>query len=543
MSEGADRKPTLKLSTTIDIQSGRHGVLRFRKWVFNDTTAIRKLINDVPRARDFAERLLYRQSIEPALTPEEIKNWDDAELTAVARMWWEEVDRLQKVPLTADSMEALQSSVRQRLAKQTGLLKAIPRDHGFAVSRLSEISSSVIRAGEMARSKLLLDLSGAHSAMEVLRRAELATRPIAAGLQERYSAFSVAQEYLRELQSLTQSRFAGIEAAGRLAGVHSAAIAHSDVEKISRQIRDHFRAYDSTFDSLRIKVALSALDTTAFKRFTPAIAEIESIAATLKGPWVNKLHPEMSAAGVTHIAALTAAVRGATPFATPAVATIREALGDWRELKMPWRLLPDANLRERFYLDHGFDTNLIQLPEPAFSQALVRVGLVCAAESTPADEQPVDNEAVLEQRMSRAFALFRRLERQLRKFIDAQMSARFGTDWELHRCHGNGKIYQTWVAKRDADAGNGLTPQKLIHYIDFREYADLITKTDNWREVFKDIFQREENVREAFARLGPVRVCTMHARVITKTEFTLAAAEITRLLIAIGVPIEEDETD
>lgn len=197
-------------------------------------------------------------------------------------------------------------------------------------------------------------------------------------------------------------------------------------------------------------------------------------------------------------------------------------------------------LRERFYLDHGFDRNLIQLPEPALSQALVRAGLVRPPASPPVEDQPADEEAMLEQRMNRAYALFLRFERKLREFIDAQMSAKCGTGWERHRCHGNGKIYQGWVAKRDAEVSDGVKPQKLIHYIDFREYADLITKADNWREVFKDIFQREENVREAFARLGPVRVCTMHARAITKTEFTLAAAEITRRLIAIGVSIDEE---
>ena len=312
---------------------------------------------------------------------------------------------------------------------------------------------------------------------------------------------------------------------------------------MTRHIRDQLRAFQSPFDSLRIKDALSALDTSAYKSFAPALVEIQSVAAALKGPWVNKLYPELSAAGVTHIAALTAAAHAPTPFATPNVATIREALGDWRDLRMPWRLLPDATLRERFYLDHGFDRKLIQLPEPAFSQALVRVGLVRPPASAPIEEQQADKEAILEQRMSRTYALFHRFERKLREFIDAQMSAKFGTDWERHRCHGNGKIYQGWAAKRDAEVSSGLKSQKLIHYIDFREYADLITKTDNWREVFKDIFLREENVREAFARLGPVRVCTMHARAITKTEFTLAAAEITRLLIAIGVSIDEDETD
>jgi len=74
--------------------------------MMKDSAAIRKLSREDLAPREFAERLLALQSIEPKLTPEEIKNWDDAELTAVVRAWWEEVDRLNSSPLPADSLEA-----------------------------------------------------------------------------------------------------------------------------------------------------------------------------------------------------------------------------------------------------------------------------------------------------------------------------------------------------------------------------------------------------------------------------------------------------
>jgi hypothetical protein len=549
MSESPVKKPVLTVTTTTEIPSSTstHGVLRFRKWMMKDSTGIRKLSREELAPREFAERLLALQSIEPKLTPEEIKDWDDAELTAVACAWWEEVDRLSSSPLPADSLEAFQGAIRQRIAEQTERMRALPRDVSFAISRIPDIDSAASLAREMARSNSLLDLAGINSVRAHYQAELAALGPLAAfadRLSEERRAFDILGGQYREMRALAKSRWAGIEMAGGFAGIHANAMAHAaEIERMSRQIRDQLRVYESPFDSLRIKDALSALDATAYKGFAPALVEIESVAAALKGPWVNKIHPELSAFGVTHIVALAAAAHAPTPFAVPAVAAIREALGDWRELRMPWRFLPEANLRERFYLDHGFDRNLIQLPEPAFSQALVSVGLVRPPASAPAEEPPADEEAILQQRMNRAYALFVRFERTLREFIDVQISAKCGPDWERHRCHGNGKIYQRWVAKRDAEVGNGLKPQKLIHYIDFREYADLITKADNWREVFKDIFQREENVRETFARLGPVRVCTMHARTITKIEFSLAASEITRLLIAIGVSADDDDID
>ncbi len=93
MSESAVKKPVLTLTTTTDIHSSGHGVLRFRKWMAGDSAAIRMLSREELGPREFAERLLALQSIEPRLTPKEIKDWDDAELMAVVHAWWEEVDR------------------------------------------------------------------------------------------------------------------------------------------------------------------------------------------------------------------------------------------------------------------------------------------------------------------------------------------------------------------------------------------------------------------------------------------------------------------
>jgi hypothetical protein len=157
------------------------------------------------------------------------------------------------------------------------------------------------------------------------------------------------------------------------------------------------------------------------------------------------------------------------------------------------------------------------------------------------DFEEVDEEELLRQRLSQVYKLLFRFERALRDYIDRVMTQKFGADWERHRCHGNGKVYHLWIQKRDKAIQSGGKPDRLIQYADFTEYADLITRADNWDEVFKNVFGRPESVRESFFRLAPVRLCTMHARPITKTELMLANAGITRLLIAIGEAEEEDE--
>jgi hypothetical protein len=92
MGDDAVTQPALKLTTTIDIESSGHGVLRFRRWLARDSAAIRKLCAERLGAREFAERLLAEQAIEPILTADEIKAWDDAELASVAKHWWDVVD-------------------------------------------------------------------------------------------------------------------------------------------------------------------------------------------------------------------------------------------------------------------------------------------------------------------------------------------------------------------------------------------------------------------------------------------------------------------
>jgi Swt1-like HEPN len=97
------------------------------------------------------------------------------------------------------------------------------------------------------------------------------------------------------------------------------------------------------------------------------------------------------------------------------------------------------------------------------------------------------------------------------------------------------------VSRRRISRKNRARRGASRQYADFTEYANLITKADNWKGVFQMAFDRPESVRESFHRLGPVRLCTMHARPITKTELMLASAEITRLLIAIGDGTDADD--
>ncbi len=96
-------------------------------------------------------------------------------------------------------------------------------------------------------------------------------------------------------------------------------------------------------------------------------------------------------------------------------------------------------------------------------------------------------------------------------------------------------IRERWAEKHEKAQKYGEQPLPLIAYADFTDYVLIITKTDNWSTVFQHYFMRPELVRESFQRLHPIRLCTMHARVITQDDELYLRAETLRILKAMGL--------
>lgn len=541
MSEGSGEKPVVKLTSTVDIESDGHSSFRFRKWSSKDGIGIRHLCNGQFTPREFAERLLSRQAVEPLLTEQALREWTDAELTSVGVKWWRAAEAHRPSPIMVESLETLQAAVHQRNHEHTQSMKLISAGMNALSVLAPEFNSIEHLARDLAKQNALLDLTRHSSIQEILDQGVIArsfstiTDRLAAvqfAHPDRMALASI-QERIREAQVLSMP---GIAELSRLAAESNPFDGLAkQAEELARQISERFRGFESIADSARASTILRSLDTSAYRGFLPDINAFQSVVSGINTSWIDRVSPEVSFAGIARMAALTAAATTSSPFDLASVTTLREALGDWRDVTMPWRFLADTNLREKFYVERGFDTNLIQLPEPAFTRALESVGLVRRQPKVAEERiEDVDAEHVLRQRMSEVYNLLFRLERALRDYVDRVMTQKFGLDWEKHRCPGNGKIYQLWVQKREKAIQTGAKRERLIQYADFTEYADLITRSDNWKEVFQDAFGRTESVRESFHRLGPVRLCTMHARPITKTELMLACAEITRLLIAIG---------
>ncbi|MGH9810258.1 MAG: Swt1 family HEPN domain-containing protein, partial [Terriglobia bacterium] len=92
-----------------------------------------------------------------------------------------------------------------------------------------------------------------------------------------------------------------------------------------------------------------------------------------------------------------------------------------------------------------------------------------------------------------------------------------------------------WEEKKERARNNGEPDRPLIAYADFTDYAKIITRRDNWKTVFSLIFVSTDSLRESFQRLYPIRLCVMHARIITQDDELYLHVETRRLLKAIGL--------
>ena len=107
------------------------------------------------------------------------------------------------------------------------------------------------------------------------------------------------------------------------------------------------------------------------------------------------------------------------------------------------------------------------------------------------------------------------------------MKAEFGDDWLLRQLPGG--MLESWEQKKASAIEKNEQEQPLIAYADFTDYIKIIERRDNWTRVFKAIFKRQSDVQESFFRLFPVRICTMHARLITLDDELLLQVETRRL--------------
>lgn len=251
----------------------------------------------------------------------------------------------------------------------------------------------------------------------------------------------------------------------------------------------------------------------------------------MRHPWLKIEQFDRSAAAFAEMQAIGRALNQRPPFEAALAASLRPNLGDWRDVAEPTReLLRDPLLRFGYYLERGFNPALTEFTVPAFEESVGLAGLrEPDSEWRPALEDEENEDGLARNRA--AFDQLQRFEIAMRRFIEQAMHAAYGDGWIKHRLPGD--MLDRWHAKKEAALKAGEAERPLIDYADFTDYRVIIERNDNWNTVFKPIFGRAEDVRESFQRLFPVRIATMHARIITLDDEMLLIVETKRILRAI----------
>ncbi|SEB84800.1 hypothetical protein SAMN05216452_3410 [Nitratireductor aquibiodomus] len=278
-------------------------------------------------------------------------------------------------------------------------------------------------------------------------------------------------------------------------------------------------------DTTKISELLSGIDRypSAMRDAFGGMRELQERLRVMQSPWLDLERESLSIRAFANIQAIGGLATSTNSYSKSITAALRSQLGDWRDpITFDVPKLADAFARIELYDSRGFNPDLTHFSEEAYQETVEVSGLVL----DDADVETVDGDDDLELN-SRAYQTLLRFEREIRAFIVTVMSTTFGPDWMKHQLPPT--IHDQWQAKKTAALKAGADDLPLIEYADFTDYLPIIERKDNWVSVFKPVFGRPEDIRESLQRLYPVRLATMHARIITLDDDLLLRSETTRM--------------
>jgi hypothetical protein len=258
---------------------------------------------------------------------------------------------------------------------------------------------------------------------------------------------------------------------------------------------------------------------------------IASAMRSMNTPWLLRDDVTQSARAFAELQTIGHALGSIAPFNADLATSLRAALGDWRDVTvLPTTIFENVVTRNEYYVGLGFDRSLTDFTAEAFDETSKLAGLG----TDRADEEPEDDEEYGLLRTNRAHFQLMRFERDIREAINTLMIAEFGESWI--ECQTPGEMADEWKKKKSKALEKGEAEQPLVAYADFTDYIKIIERADNWNRIFKAVFSRKSDVQESFVRLFPIRICTMHSRIITLEDELLMKVETLRVRKAFGRP-------
>jgi hypothetical protein len=376
--------------------------------------------------------------------------------------------------------------------------------------------------------------------LETIRRQAEPLSTALSAIEQNSSMHRLVQEMNRH-QEIIRATLGPIEELRRAGVFEFESPSRLEVEQrlqVMADYKTHFRLPKMHEATQLIKQIQNTGTTAWLSSHQKETSSLQHAIQAMKSPWIDAENALRSISGFAELQGIGQALRSLSPFDGRLASALRPELGDWRHtIDWPANIFTDPVARTEFYLDRGFNPALTDFPAPAFDEGISIAGLNEIPAFPGKKHNPSSTENQNErQGFTRTNAAHNRLQQfeiQLRRFIDQRMTATFGPNWTKHQVPGD--MLKSWHDKKQKAMENGEQEWPLIAYADFTDYVPLITRKDNWEKVFKSIFRRTGFVQESFQRLYPIRICTMHARLITQDDEIYLYVEIKRILNAINL--------
>lgn len=408
-----------------------------------------------------------------------------------------------------------------------------------------------IQQQELARMRLEKASAMDELSKTLIQHQELSANYDAVRANEKSAAHQTAIQASQLANSYSATHSYDWKQVARMAGnaaLHDLAAANL-VAKASDQDAGYLRVLQELEQQKRFEAAFRLPSATEFLGLTAGVAAANSLASSsfgalhyvdelrtrmkeMREPWLSATMPSASVGAFADLQAIGHLARLDDPFGETVSAALRTALGDWREpINFDSTVYLDSILRSQRYLDLGLDPELTDFTVPAFEQSMEIAGLGWPKSAVaPGKSDSLEEEGLTRNR--RAYDCIQRLEIQLRLFIETKMFAAFGDKWMVRQLPSG--MLDRLREKQEAAVKAGEPSCPLMDYADFTEYRGIIERKDNWEQVFKSLFGRKEDICESFQRLYPVRIATMHARIITQDDELLLQVESRRILKVIS---------
>jgi hypothetical protein len=124
------------------------------------------------------------------------------------------------------------------------------------------------------------------------------------------------------------------------------------------------------------------------------------------------------------------------------------------------------------------------------------------------------------------------LEKTLRVFIRVSLE-KVTANWWKERIPEDVRLRAEENLARKTSPFLLSAPRTELDCLDFMDYPKILTRADNWRDTFKEVFQSEESVRTHFREKNQIRVKIAHPSELTPDERQEFKSFVEKMLLAI----------